>query len=108
MPVRRPPLVHDLGLPLREEVVALLPEDPENLLLPVLEGSVFEEEEQDVADGLLGDAARAAGIFVELLLLGFEKGRRVDERLHVRLALQPARRLRGALLVLEARRDPRL
>ena len=40
VPVRGPALVHDFGLPLRREIIALVADDGEHLVLPVLERRV--------------------------------------------------------------------
>jgi hypothetical protein len=48
VPVRRPPLVHDLGLGLRVEVVRLVPDDAQDVPLPPLERGVFDQEQEDV------------------------------------------------------------
>src|SRR4029079_17580619 len=90
VPERGPPLVHDLGLALREEVVGLVADDPERLVLPGFQRGVVEQELEDVADGTLRGAPRAARVLLELLALSLEELRRIHERLHVRLALEPA------------------
>ena len=55
VPVRRPALVHDLGLPLGGEVVRLLADDVEDVALPGVQRGVLEQEQEDVALGLLGE-----------------------------------------------------
>src|SRR5260370_18286255 len=46
MPIRGPPLVHDLGLPLSGEVASLLPDDFDAVVLPAFERRVFHEKDE--------------------------------------------------------------
>ena len=89
VPVRGPPLVHDLRLPLRGEVVRLLPDDRQHVVLPGVQRGVLQEEQQDVALGGFGELLRLR--FLGLLGLGLlpEDRGRVDVSVHVVLALEP-------------------
>ncbi len=98
MPVRRPALVHDLRLPLGREVVRLLADDLEDVALPPIERRVLEEEEEDVALGVLGELAGLLALRGDLLPLLLEVLGGVDEGLHVVLRAE-ARDLRGLRLL---------
>ena len=89
VPVGRPPLVHDLGLRLRRVVIGLLPDDRQDVPLPVLDRRMVDQELQHVALGGLGKALLAPGLLLKLLLVGLDELGRVDEIVHVRLALHP-------------------
>jgi hypothetical protein len=68
VPVGGPALVHDLGLPLRQEVVRLLAQDADDVGLPAVERRVLHQEAEHVA---LGRGRQLAlGDLVLLLLLG--------------------------------------
>src|SRR5581483_8854035 len=59
MPVRRPALVHDFGLHLRDEVEHLVPHDLDDVTLPVLQiRRVLDEEQEEILLRPLRDAAR--------------------------------------------------
>lgn len=76
MPKTCPPFVHYFGHRLRGEIVAFLADDGEAVGLPVFEGGVLEEVEQDVARRAGG--GRVALLFLgvaDLLLLGLDGGR---------------------------------
>jgi hypothetical protein len=87
-----PPFVHDLRHPLRGEVVGLVADHAEHVALPVLEGRVLEQEEEDVPLWLLGDLLLPLRPLLEARLLLLEERRRVDVAVHVALAGEPAHR----------------
>ena len=89
VPVGGPALVHDLGLSLRGEVVGLLADDREDVPLPVLERRVLDEEVQDIALRTLRETVPGLVLLsLVALALGGQQPWRVDEFVHVPLALE--------------------
>src|SRR5216683_1828044 len=100
MPVTGPALVHDLGLGLRSEVIGLVADDGQDVALPSFEGSVLDQEKQEVLLWMLGESfGRLFLQSLALFLLGLEEVARVDVRVHVPLALE-AGQLNFLLLIL--------
>ena len=98
VPVGGPPLVHDLGHALRGEVVGFVADDREDVGLPGLEGGVFEEEEEDIADGFGGDDfALAVGLGFHAGAFFFHELSRVDKAFHVAFGLEAGDGFFGAV-----------
>ena len=83
MPVRGPSFVHDFGDALRGEVVRFIANDGQHDLLPILNGSVVDQEHQDVFFRMRGKALPLFLVFFHLFLLVFQEVRRIDEVIHV-------------------------
>ena len=91
VPVAGPTFVHDLRLTLRREVVRLIADDGQDVVLPVSQRSVLQQEQQHVALWLVREGSFLLAVFFLLFLVaGFllEHLGRIDERVHVALRWQ--------------------
>ncbi len=92
VPVAGPAFVHDLGHPLRGKVVGLVPDDGQDVMLPVAQRSVLQQKQHHVALGLFGEPSLGGASHVDLatlFVLRMQDLGRVDVRVHVLLGCEP-------------------
>src|SRR5205085_8692635 len=84
VPIAGPPLVHDLRLALRSEIIRLIADNLDDVALPRLYGSVLDQEQEHVLLRVLGEIPRSLLLLLLLLfLLGLQLFLWVNVVIHV-------------------------